>query len=227
MSRSRRVSGRVQSGIRRVRRREGRSAGAWAGDEQDTVLMAAVDKVHASVMLIHILKRHPTGDAAIEEIASLVGLIPVPIGRGTIAWGLSEELVVPELHFGTYQRGAKRPHPRAKLGLCNVGPNPVGLLCTILNARSSPACPFSHAQSKASLCFFCSIGSQRSRTSTSTSGGIAFSTTSHPPMLAKESDLKIARFWVDHSFWRILATIIAGTGWTACFDERIAATRHA
>ena len=41
-----------------------------------TVLMAAVDKVHASVMLIHILKRHPTGDAAIEEIASPVGLHP-------------------------------------------------------------------------------------------------------------------------------------------------------
>ena len=38
--------------------------------------MAAVDKVHASVMLIHILKRHPTGDAAIEEIASPVGLHP-------------------------------------------------------------------------------------------------------------------------------------------------------
>ena len=71
--------------------------------------MAAVDKVHASVMLIHILKRHPTGDAALEEIASPVGLIVVPIGRGTIAWGLSEELVVPELHFGTYQAEPNDP----------------------------------------------------------------------------------------------------------------------
>lgn len=61
---------------------------------QDTVAMAAVDKVHASVTLIHILKRHPAGDAAIEKIASPVGLILVPIGRRTIARGLSEELVV-------------------------------------------------------------------------------------------------------------------------------------
>ena len=66
---------------------------------QATGSMAAVDEVHASVTLIHILKRHPAGDAAIEKVASPVGLILVPIGRGTIARGLSEELVVPEFHF--------------------------------------------------------------------------------------------------------------------------------
>jgi hypothetical protein len=49
---------------------------------QDTVTMAAVDKVLASVTLIHILKRHPAGDAAIAKIASPVGLILVPVGRG-------------------------------------------------------------------------------------------------------------------------------------------------
>src|SRR5262249_59836905 len=69
-------------------------------------------------------KRHPAGDASIEKIASPVGFILVPIGRGTIACRLSEELVIPEFHVRTHQRGAKRPHPRAELGLCNVGPNP-------------------------------------------------------------------------------------------------------
>ena len=76
---------------------------------QDTVAMAVVDKVHASVKLIHILKRHPAGDPAIEKISPPVGFILVPIGRGTIAWGLSEELVVPELHFGTYQAEPNDP----------------------------------------------------------------------------------------------------------------------
>ena len=38
--------------------------------KQDTVSMAAVNKVHAPVTLIYILKRHPAGDSTIEKVAS-------------------------------------------------------------------------------------------------------------------------------------------------------------
>ena len=97
---------------------------------------------------VHVMERHPTGDAQIVQVATPVPLVLMPVGAAPHLRRLGQELVVPELHRRTHQRRREAPGPHAGTGPGRTpGTGSVGLACTSLNSRRSLGVPFSHAQS--------------------------------------------------------------------------------
>src|SRR5690349_6023008 len=171
-----------------------------------SVAMAAIDEVHASVALIDILQRHPARDPAIEQVASPVAFVLVPVGLRPVARRLGEELVVPELDLLLHQGGGERDHPVTEARFGNCGPCARGrslhdLELALLAALALLPRPIEREAMRIAQNLLAAVTDLRQLRGVDGVGN------HQPSVLLEGRNLALGCFWITHAFATVHASL--------------------